>query len=295
MISQKQRKTTLRSPMPLPMVRLCLVALCLLPLGCNSRPQPAAKPMVVTSVTAQAYFVRRIAGNTVDVHIMVPPGANPSAYEPTMEQMKALARAALFVKIGHPHFPFEKAWLHKLLAGRPDLSVVDSSQGIPLDEEDPHIWVSVKNAELITKNIFDKLAKIAPENKALYKENLDKFLQDTSALDREIRSLLADVPRRTFYVFHPAWHTFASDYGLKQVAIEHDHKEPSPRELQNVINQAKADGTKTIFVQPQISKESADLVAREIGGEVVIINPLGEDWLESMRIAARAIAKALSQ
>ena len=263
--------------------------------SCGSDRPTTAKPMVVTSVTSQAYFVRKIAGDAVDVRVMIPPGANPAAYEPTMDQMRALSKASLYVQIGHPHFPFEKAWLHTLLKDQPNLHIVDCSQGILLDDEDPHIWVSVKNAQIISKNITAALVRIAPNKANVFRQNLARFLQETDRLDREIRSLLAGVQQKSFYVFHPAWHTFAAEYGVIQVAIEHDHKEPSPHELKNIIARAKADGTQTIFVQPQISQTSAELVAREIGGEIAFIDPLGEDWMESMRHAAQSIAKALSK
>jgi len=272
-----------------------LALITLLLISCGSERRGPVKPMVVTSVTSQAYFVRRIGGDAVNVRVMIPPGANPASYEPTMEQMRALAKAALYVQIGHPHFPFEKAWLHTLISGRSELIVVNSSKGIDFHEEDPHIWVSVKNARAISKNIASGLKKIAPQHGEEFDRNLDRFLRETEDLDREIRAALAGIQGKRFYVFHPAWYTFATEYGLQQVAIEQDHKEPSPHDLQKIIEQAKSDGAKTIFVQPQISQTSARLIAREIGGDVVQIDPLGEDWIASMRHAAQSIARALSK
>jgi zinc transport system substrate-binding protein len=87
-------------------------------------------------------------------------------------------------------------------------------------------------------------------------------------------------------VFHPAWGYFAHAYGLKQVPIEIEGKEPKPAQLKELIQHTRKNDIKAVFVQPQFSTKSAELVAREIGGQVAFADPLAEDWIANLRQAA---------
>jgi len=251
--------------------------------------------MVVVSVAPQAYFVERIAGPAVDVRVMIPPGASPTTYEPTMDQMTALDRASLYVKVGHPAFPFERAWLDKLLEGASGIKVLDGSVGIAIDDHDPHLWLSPRSAELIAAGIARELGSLFPAEKSSFERNLGRFRSELAALDREIRDKLDGLEHKRFLIFHPAWGYFAREYGLTQVAVEHGHKEANPADLRDVIQHARAEGVKVIFVQPQISRASAELIAGEIGGEVVVLDPLAADWAKEMRHAAAVIGEALGR
>lgn len=143
--------------------------------------------------------------------------------------------------------------------------------------------------------IRDKLAELDPENDEDYTRNHTAFVAELDALDREIRTLLADAPDRKIMVFHPAWGYFADAYGLIQVPIEVEGKEPGPRTLAALIEQARRRQVKVIFVQPQFSRKSAEQVARAIGGQVVAIDPLSPDYAENLRKVARQIAEAVQQ
>lgn len=259
------------------------------------RPSPAVdeRPIVAVSVLPQAYFVTRLAGDAVQVEVMIPPGAGHSTYEPTARQLAALARARLYVKVGHPHFSFETAWLNKILASSPRLAVVDSSAGMDRDDDDPHIWVAPARARTMSQNIALALTSLLPQRAAVISSNLAALEQDIDSLDAEIGTLLKGAARRRFYVFHPAFGHFAAQYGLEQVAIEQGHKEPSPDELRRVLAAAKAEGIKVVLVQPQYSKEAAEVLASEINARLVEVDPLGRDWLASMRSNAKAVAEAL--
>lgn len=251
----------------------------------------SAKPVVVTSVLPQAYAVERIAGDLVEVEVMIPPGASPSTHEPSIRQLEALSTARVYVKVGHPGFPFERSWLERLLGDHADLEVVDTSAGIEVDDHDPHVWVSPPTMRTMAKNIHASLVRILPDDRSALDDGLESFLAEIDEVDREIRATLAPAAGRRFFVFHPAWGYLASDYGLVQVAIERHGKEPDAHNVAEIIDEARAAGVKTIFVQPQLNPASARLVASEIRASVTPIDPLARDWSTNLRAVARLLAR----
>jgi zinc transport system substrate-binding protein len=257
--------------------------------GVSAAPPP---PTVVVTIPPQAYFVERLAGGTVAIEVMVPTGANPELYEPNMKQLDALRRAVLYVKIGHPNLPFERTWLPRLLSANQHVTVVDSMADQPVDDGDPHVWVSPARVRAMVPIIAAALVSLRPEGRPTIEARQAEFLGELDALDRQIRSMFRDVARRRFYVFHPAWTHFAKDYGLEQVAIETDHKEPNPHELGRVLARARADAVAVIFVQPQFSRRSADLIASEIGARIVVLDPLARDWLTNLSRVAQALRQS---
>ena len=272
-------------------------ALCLLVLlaGCSSSAPPPQRPVVVVSVLPQAYFVERLAGDLVDIEVMIPPGASPSSYEPTIGQLRAMSEASLYVKVGHPNFPFERAWLDKLLSERSDLIVVDCAGDLHEANDDPHIWLSPGCVRAIAPKIAGALSDLLPERRVDLERKLEELLMDVDELDAEIHALLDPYAGRQILVFHPAWSYFTREYGLQQVAIESEHKEPSPHELTRLIDEARRSGFQVVFVQPQLSRRSAELVASELNAEVVVLDPLARDWLSNMRHVAETIEECLSR
>lgn len=251
------------------------------------------RPLVLVSVAPQRFVVRAVAGDLARVEVMIPSGASPQTYAPTLDQVRALEEAALYVKVGHPKFPFEATWLDRLLSEVPSLPVVDASAGLPRRDEDPHLWVAPRHAEHMAVRVAAALERIFPRDRDLLRRNLAAFRGRVEALDREIQGLLADRRGAEFFVFHPAWDYFAEAYGLRQVAVEHEHKEPDPRELAELIARAKEANVRVIFVQPQSDPTSAKTVARETGARIEVLDPLAEDWEANLRRAARALAEGL--
>jgi zinc transport system substrate-binding protein len=249
---------------------------------------------VAVSVLPQAYFVERIGGEGVEVTVMIPPGANPAVYEPTVAGLSRLARAEVYVKVGHSHFPFEAAWLPRLLSVNPALRVIDSSTGLTMDPEDPHIWLSPKRARVQALNICSGMAEADPGNSEEYERNLAVLLQDMDRLDREVADLLAPVKGSGFMVYHPAWGYLAEDYGLRQLVIEARGHEPGPSRLSDLISEAQRSGVKIILIQPQFSRRSAEVVARETGCRLIEADPLARDWAANLKTVAQRLATNLS-
>jgi zinc transport system substrate-binding protein len=307
---------------------VCQLVSCLLPLRIFfigaflvgpsfAGPSPAKADLlrVFVSVLPQKTFVEAVGGEQVEVRAMVRPGHSPATYAPTPKQIGALAATDLYLRIG---VPFEDAWMERIRAANPDLQVLDARAGIDLSpiehqdhggightgekvpgerprrapDRDPHIWTSPMLVKRIAGNIRDALSRLDPANGEDYARNYRAFAAELDALDGDIRSVLEDAPNRKFMVFHPAWGYFADAYRLTQVPIENEGKEPGARALTALIEQAKRENVKVVFVQPQFDKKSSRQVARAIGGRVVAIDPLAADYVDNLRQVAGQIAAA---
>ena len=260
---------------------------------------------VTVSILPEKYFVERIGGNLVSVNVMVGPGADPHTYEPKPAQMAALSNASIFFRIG---VEYENAWLDRISSTNPKIKIVNLSDGIqklpmPAHQDakgtasgeglDPHIWTSPVLVKSMAERIYSELAALDPANESIFKTNLGSFQKDIDALDLEIKSSLDNLPYHRIMVFHPAWAYFARDYNLEQIPIEIGGTEPSASELAKLIDTAKADSIKVIFAQPEFSTQIAKYIAKEIGGEVILISDLAENWLENLRQVAQTIKKSL--
>ncbi|MEB2313739.1 MAG: zinc ABC transporter substrate-binding protein [Sorangiineae bacterium] len=257
------------------------------------RATPAERPLVAVSVLPQAWFVERLAGDAVEIETLLPPGASPHTYEPRFEQAAALSRAAVYVEVGHPSFLIEQTWLPRFRADNPKMLVVDSSAGAERRPGDAHVWLAPSVAREMAKNVAAALIERMPERRAELERRRAALLETIDEVDREVRRTLADVKGRRFYVFHPAWGYFAAEYGLEQVSIEQEGHEPDVRAVEEVVRRARADHARAIFTQPQSSREAAELVAKEIGAELVELDPLARDWAKNLRSVASALEKAL--
>ncbi|MDY6851451.1 MAG: zinc ABC transporter substrate-binding protein [Thermodesulfobacteriota bacterium] len=257
------------------------------------------------SIPPQSYFVERLCRDRVKVLVMVRPGESPATYEPTPKQMAKLGRTRVYFRIG---VPFENVFLPKLKRNYPDLLIVDTRRGIKLramagggeDRHehgraglDPHIWMSPRLVGIQAVTICGELKRLDPNHANEFEANLKAFQADLNAMDARITRVLAPLKGRTLFVFHPAYGYFAEAYGLKQKAIELEGKEPGPKSLIRIINQAKQEGGRVIFVQPQFSRQSAKTIAEAIGGAVIPLDPLAKDYLKNLGEMADRIAAAL--
>ncbi len=265
--------------------------------ACSAPAPDDPRPVVAVSVAPIAYWVERLAEDAVRVEVLVPAGASPATFEPTMQQIRAVSRARLFVRVAHPHFPFERAWLAGLLAEAPQAEVVDcwkpEGNAAEEHEEDPHVWLSTETARDVVVRLAAALTRTLPGRADRIEHNRDALLGDIRTKDAAIADIFEAVVGRRFYVFHPAWGHFADRYGLEQIAVEDHGKEPDPSTLARLIEKARGDGVTAVFVQPQFSKASAEVVAGEIGAELVVIDPLARDWLENLSAVAETLAPRL--
>jgi zinc transport system substrate-binding protein len=262
--------------------------------SCQSGKIEKETNLISVSILPQKYFIERIAGNDFKVNVLIPPGASPATYEPTPMQMKDVAKSIAYFRIGH--IPFETVWLNNLVKGAGEIKVVDLSKGIELIKGiekhgdhiheggiDPHIWSSLKSVKIISENLFQELVKLAPEKKEVYEKNYREFLSELDELDQSAEAALIHKKGMSFMIFHPALTYLARDYGLNQISVELDGKEPSPTHMKSLIEEARRLEIKQVFVQKQFNVENAKAIVAEIDGEVVLIDPLTEDWLNEMK------------
>lgn len=269
--------------------------------GCGPAEAPSQRaaedPLrVVVSVPPLSWFVERIGADRVSVTVMVPPGASPALYDPPFAKMRAVSEARLYVAVGHPRFPFERAWLEEIVADRPDLRVVRSGAGCATDPTDPHLWLSPDCAGEIAGTVADALAEQLPEAAEAIGRRREAVLSEVETVRAELADELVPFAGRTFLVFHPALGYLARSYGLEQMAIQRGASEPSPAEVARVVREAREEGIHDVFVQPQFSAEAARMVAAELpGGRVVTVDPLGADWPAMMRSLGRALAASFKE
>jgi len=236
---------------------------------------------VVVSILPQIEFVKSVGKDKVSVSAMIPPGFSPTTYEPSVEQLKKLSVADLYIRIGH--IPFEKAQMKKLASLNPKMKVIDSSEGIEIYKGDPHIWLSPRLAKIQVENICQALVEIDPVNKDFYEKNKNDYLIKLDNLDLKLRDAFSEMKGKKILVFHPAFGYLARDYGFEQIAIEIEGKEPSAENLARIIDTAKKENIKTVFVQKQFSQKSAKAIAQQIGGIVVPLDPLAKNYVENLR------------
>jgi zinc transport system substrate-binding protein len=309
---------------PIWLVGLFLSALCC-GLAPAQKPQSATTPVnVFVGIPPLAYFVERVGGPHVRVGVMVGPGHDVHTYEPTPKLLAELSKARLFFSVG---MPFEETITRKAKSTFKNLRMVDTTGGIKLrvfeegeeddhghakpghshakaghkqghggvGERDPHVWLDPKLVKIQAAHIAEALGSVDPEHAQEYRKNLKDFQSELDALDAELAQALAPLKGKPLYVYHPAFGYFADAYGLKQVSVETGGKEPSAKHLAALIKEAKADGVKVIFVQPQFSKKSALALAEAIGGVVVEIDDLSRDYMPNMRKIAEKVGAALKR
>ena len=259
----------------------------------------------VVSILPEQTFVKAIGGDKVNVSLMVLPGNSPHTYEPKPSQMKDIAKAELYFAIG---VEFENVWLPKFKNLNKRMQVIDLTQNIQMlkmqadteydahghtepEGNDPHIWTAPDNVKIIAEHIYKALVKADPSNESYYKQNYDKFITHITETDNKIKSILSNKPKGTkFMVFHPSWGYFAQAYGLQQLPVEIEGKNPKPKELITLIKEAKEEKISAIFTQPEFSDSIAKVMANELHIKVIKVSPLSPHWSENLIGIANAIA-----
>jgi zinc transport system substrate-binding protein len=251
---------------------------------------------VTVTIEPQRFFADQLVDTLFVVECMVPAGSSPETYDPTPVQMAKLSHSIAYFRIGR--IGFEEVWIEKFKANYPQIKFFDNSRGVRFiagessghkhhhESADPHIWSSPKEALLIVRNMYDALVDIDPGNEPVYAANLQRLSAKIKAIDEQVTAMLTGAFSKAFIIYHPALTYFARDYGLTQYCIETDGKEPSPEQLKRLIETAKKENIRTIFIQQEFDKKNAETIAAEIGCRLFVINTLSYNWeKETLRIA----------
>ncbi len=288
---------------------------CVMPFaGCGGA-STGGKLKVAASIAPLADFCRQVGGDLVEVELMVPSGASPHSYEPTIDQMKFLAEAELLVLNGLELESWTGSVLSK--AGNPGLVQVETAAAIPQEELiaayageedsgvwDPHVWLDPQLAAYQVGAIRDALAQADPDHEQQYRDNASSCLRQLEDLDAWTSEATASFTQKEFVAFHSSWTYFARRYGLDMVGVveELPGKEPSSSQVAELIDTIRNEGVTVIFAEPQFSTRAAEAIARSSGGDVkvVILDPLGnpddpalDTYDKMMRHDVEAMGEAL--
>lgn len=255
---------------------------------------------ITVSIVPYKYFVDAIAGDTVKVGLIVPANTSFHHYEPTPKQVLQTGTADIWFRIGES---FEGRAMQALQSHYPKLKIVDLRKNVDLitvghehrnccnaEGADLHIWLSTRQVKIQAQDIANALIEMYPEHKVEYQERLSRLLKQLDELDSEITQILKPLQNRTIMVAHPAYAYFARDYNLMQLPIEYEGKDPSSKQLQKTLEQARAANVKTIFIQKEYNTKGPYLVAKELGANVVELSPYSGDYFVMMRTIAQRIA-----
>lgn len=277
-----------------PIMMFCLLVFT----ACGSKQKQAGdRPVLTVTIEPLRFFTQAIAGDKYNVVSMVPAGSNPETYDPTPQQLVTLAQSKAYLRIGY--IGFEQAWMERIKANVPDMPIFDTSKDVELMEGhshgndvavEPHIWNSTRNARVIAGNICRALCKLDADHADYYQERLDSVMLSISRTEETIRALLPEADS-VFLIYHPALTYFARDYGLTQICIEEEGKEPSPAQLQQLIRTAREAKVRIIFVQQEFDMRNAQTIAKELDARVVSINPLSYEWEKEMVGVAQALVR----
>ena len=284
----------------------------------SALPAFGAGPLAVAvTIAPQAWLVEQIGGDRVAVTTLVGPGESPATFLPSDRQVSLLSRSAVYFRIG---VPGERGpWFDTLRrSGR--VEIVDLRDGVELlalprhhhdhDHDhhhaatgaesephaamDPHIWLSPRRLQRMARTVAETLERLDGESGGHYRQRLGALEARLDRLEAELRDKLAPLADRAFMIFHPVLGYLASDYGLRQLAIEIEGKEPSDAELTELMRIARREALSVVFVQPQIRGRSAEIVARAIGGRVAVLDPLAPDVAANLNAVADQIADTMA-
>ena len=260
-------------------------------LSCGRNSADNSTPVITVSIAPYKYFIEKIAGADYIVNVMVPSGANPHVYEPYPDQITSLRKSVAYISNGY--LGFEMTWLdrfYEVNTSMLKLSLGDNieplesdhhHEGDHVESADPHYWVSPDCARIMAETLKEFLCDMNPSRRAYYEINHRQLDSIIISVDNIANELFSAYRNRSFMIFHPNLGYLARDYGLEEITVEYEGKEPPPSRLKELIDRARKDKLKIIFVQKEYDTKNAKAIADEIGAEIKIIDPLSEDWESS--------------
>jgi zinc transport system substrate-binding protein len=272
-------------------------------ISCGHDVADSGNKIITVSIAPFKYFVEEIAGNDFTVNIMVPAGADPHIYEPFPEQINKLRKSVAYISNGY--LGFEMTWLDRFYETNRTMKrlslgdKIDPLTSIPHPERghmegvDPHYWVSPKCALIMASSIKELLCELNPAQKLKYEKNWQLLTSKIQEVDSKARELFSNMPNKCFMIYHPNLAYIARDYGLEEIPVEFEGKEPPPSRMRELIDRARKENLRTIFVQREYDTKNAKAIAGEIGARVILIDPLSENWQKSTMDIIDALHKSL--
>jgi zinc transport system substrate-binding protein len=266
--------------------------------GCGSQKSKnelEEKPVVTVSILPLKTFVEEIAGNDFEINVLLPPGASPADFTMIPSQLKDIARSEVWFRIGY--IGFEYSWKEKIEQANRNMKVVNLSEGLDLISDEhlpsgeksktaginPHTWLSPTLVKQMAGSITEELLLLNPEKGSEYHANLARFVDEIDDLDAEIRDKLKNFEGRQIILFHPSLSYFAREYGLVQYSLEPGGKEPTPHRMAALVDFAKKENIRVIYIQSDLDRSQARVFAEEIDGKIVEMWPLNPEWFDNLQ------------
>lgn len=281
-------------------MKAIFLTFCLFVFSSCSKEQLEKSPTILVTIPPYAYLVEKIAGQTVDVQTLVPPGANPHIFEPTPRQVESAFGSKIWFTIGDP---FERKLLKVFKEKTPSLQIISMTQNVPLiestdhhheghdhDDFDRHIWLSLRLAKIEAQTIADALSATFPENRSFFEENLSLFLAELEDEDADITAQLQPFKGQAILTSHPAFSYFCNDYGLQQLSVEVEGKDPRPQQIHELLEAAKREQVRTVLLQPQYNNKGAEIIAHELNLPMYTIDPYALNFVNTIHEIAEIIA-----
>jgi len=274
--------------------------------------------LIAVSIPPQAWFVSRIAGDKAESLILVPPGQNPHNYEPTPRQIQSLSSASAWITSGSE---FEITLMPKISALFSNMPIIDGTKGVqfrlledhdcdeqhhnhdsssspysllPAPSIDRHTWLGRAPAKILALHVTEALCALDGENGAYYRERYVNLIREIDEVFDELVITLAPLIGKSVFVYHPSFGYFLDEFGIRQEAVETGGKEPTPRELNNLITKINEEKPAAIFVQTQFPVNAAKTIANAADARVIELDPLARDWLENIKLIGETLKILIS-
>lgn len=272
----------------------------------NTASAPAEKRKTIfTTIPPQKWLVDRMVEDKFDVQVITKGDYHMFEISPSL--LKKIGRASAYFSFGLGDS--EENLIRKLKSIFPNLKVFDISEGvekIKLNEHDkagrshrghthrydPHVWLSPLAMKVVASNVLKVISELDPENAQTYKKNYERVVAELDSLHEDLKRILSPVRGKKFLVFHSAFRYLERDYGVIELSVEREGKEPTPKELKRIITEAKERGIKTIIVQTGFSQASARVIAKEINGKIVEIDHTDYNYIQNLRRIAELIRES---
>jgi ABC-type lipoprotein release transport system permease subunit/ABC-type Zn uptake system ZnuABC Zn-binding protein ZnuA len=280
-------------------VAIGLSALLMASCGGGTKDASTSHEIAVT-VEPLRYFAEKIAADDYEFFAVVPAGQSPETYDPSPRETARIGKGRAFLHFNS--LPVEHSITASIEENNPNIMVADVSVGMNFHDvkedehhtdhahHDPHIWTSFAGARVVASNICKTLLVMNPDEEDVYLSRCKRFMDELQTLENQLHQTLDTLSCSSFVVYHPALTYFADEFGLTQISIEADGKEPSPATMKRLIDKALADKVRVVFVQIEFDRKHAEQVAAAIGARIVVINTLDYQWDKQMIRIAKALA-----
>jgi zinc transport system substrate-binding protein len=271
--------------------------------------------LIAVSIPPQAWFVSQIAGDKADCITLVPAGQNQHTYEPGPRQIQSLMSADAWILSGAEFEISLRPKVENLFA---NVLIVDGTQGVQFRfieahehdevndhnyhsdlvgnssiELDRHTWLGREPAKILASHIKNTLCALDRKNDDYYQVQYNSLIAMIDIEFDKLKITLAPLKGRSIFVYHPSFGYFLDEFGIYQEAVETGGKEPSVRELNNLITKIDEEKAVAIFVQTQFPTSAAKTLAAAAKLEVISLDPLSYNWLDNIRQIGQALGGAL--